>query len=198
MPSRPPTRPPGAPNEVQRDYTPVPIDTSVFAVHDEIKKFRTEMRTILQENSNDHSEADLVISTKKAQKVWTIMTIIGTVLAAVAGVGAGYAALKDAVAMDEEVKASIEEHNEDSASHPSLVETVRKAGDAIEQTSSAMEQISRDQCEQKKRSEYQFAFSRWQSELIECERKRCRSAPSKPVALQNMESDLIMGKINCP
>lgn len=131
----------------------------------------------------------------KWQRKWWVVSIAGTLVAGGVSVGVSYVVLKDAVAMDQEVVESFDTHNKDPQAHPQLVEAVQKSTEAIDKTSDAIGQISLDQCRQKKRSEYQFEFALWQSQLIECERRSCKRSPPKPESLQKLETDLLMGRV---
>lgn len=139
--------------------------------------------------------------------IWGVVAISSAIFSA----GIAYAIFMGENTTDSEMKAADEaaiiDHNGDIDPQSIDTESHRPVGHhpdmrrAIESNTSAIKSIEEDilppivetQKKLDKRSEYQYELSRWESRVNEARRKR-RKPPSKPPRLEELESDIALGK----
>lgn len=103
------------------------------------------------------------------------------------------------------VKSAIIEHNggfdpnapngdgQPLGDHPDMRKAINQNSETIRTVSQAVDDIQDELPKIDMRGEYQFEFARWQSDVIECERKRCKYPPPKPDRLKELERKLMFG-----
>lgn len=115
---------------------------------------------------------------------------IGVVLAAVFAAGAAYVGFVESWATDAELEGAIIEHS--ASPHPGTAEKLDALGTDVDAIQQDMKAVKQDMSKASKRDEYQFHFSRWQADVIECERdRRCRIPPEKPKRVRDLEVELM-------
>lgn len=135
-----------------------------------------------------------------------IAGVVGTIFSA----GMAYSVFIGANATDDEVanavNGAIIEHNSGRdphaingngdlvGSHPEMRNAINTLQQDTTKVKEDVADIKEAQKKSDKRSEYQYEFSRWQSEILECDRTRKCKAPKKPDALNKLESDIHLGK----
>jgi len=132
--------------------------------------------------------------------------IVGTIFSA----GMAYTVFLGANATDDEVAEAVHhaivEHNsgrdpsalngdgEPIGNHPRMRKTIDKLQEDTAQVKVDVGVIKTAQKKSDKRGEYQYEFSRWQGEILECERTRRCKPPKKPDRLKALESEIHLGK----
>lgn len=139
----------------------------------------------------------------------TLMWIAGGV-GTIFSMGMAYAVFMGANATDDEVEKSVKdaiiEHNSGNdphalnakgeliGSHPKMRQSIEDLKSDTAQVKNDVSDIKEAQKKSDKRGEYQYEFSRWQGEIIECERKKNCKAPKRPDTLKRLESEIHLGK----
>ncbi len=158
-------------------------------------------------------EEDLLESVvKKVAKKWTVgkvlMWIAGSV-GTIFSLGMTYALMVGANATDAEVEQAVHEmvieHNGGIdpkkegpdglpvGHHPDIKEDLKEVKNDTESIKLKVDTIETSQNRSEKREKYQFMMSRYQTELIECQRKRGCKAPKKSPELSEIETELLLG-----
>jgi len=193
--------------------------------HLDIEATLREMHLTMQmlQGSSEKGSADSIVEDKEfvdliAKKV-SRKNVLGKALMWAAGIigtifsaGMAYQVFIGANATDDEVVEVVHEafvqHNggkdPDSTNgdgipighHPTMKTSIQKLNNDTAQVKVDVGVIKTAQKKAEKRGEYQYEFSRWQGEVMECERtRRCRP-PKKPEKLKELESDIHLGKFD--
>lgn len=141
----------------------------------------------------------------------TLMWIVG-IVGAVFSAGMAYAVFIGENATDTEVNqkvhTSMTDHNDGLdpialdhdgnpfGHHPKMKKAIERLQTDTSQVKLDVSDIKRAQRKSDKRGEYQFEFSRWQAEVMECNRTRQCRPPQKPAYLKKLESDIHLGKFD--
>ena len=158
-------------------------------------------------------EEDLLESVvSKVAKRWTVGKVLMYVTGSIGTIfslGMAYALMIGENATDAEVEKAVQEmvieHNGgvDPAKegptgipvghHPDLKEDLKKVKDDTESIKVKVGSIKTSQKRSEKRDKYQFLMSRYQTELIECQRKRGCKPKGKSPELDQIEAELLLG-----
>jgi hypothetical protein len=161
----------------------------------------------LQDDDFISSVADSVAKKNVVAKtlMW-IAGIVGTVFSA----GMAYAVFIGENATESDVSKALHhaviEHNsgydpEDLdqngvryGSHPRMRASIESLQKDTAQVKGDVTVIKDAQKRSEKRSEYQYEFSKWQGQILECERTKKCKPPKKPPRLDTLETEIHLGK----
>ena len=169
-----------------------PADPTIRDLHEDLLRLREQLPS-----SKDSQELETITrQLKRQQRIWVpvawLVGIVGTVFSA----GMAAAVFTGQNATDSEVEDAIQtmasDHGADPLAHPDLIRSIEANGNEIRELKKQTKSMEKTQDRLDKRSLYQFEFSRWQAEVIECERRPgCRVPPRKPQIVKDLESDLM-------
>ena len=186
------------------------VEGTLRDLYTEIHAVKRQTRQFQVQSPLDDSLAEYEKKIGRIQKwgwIWGVFAFLGTVFSA----GVGYAVFLGENATDTEVEQAIEKatkkHNggiDPQATDPDTHEPIGQHPDlrkAIESNTKIVKEINdhvlpRIETTQKKmdkRTEYQFEFTRWQARVIEAKREK-RRPPRKPTRLDQLETELMLGK----
>jgi DNA-binding NarL/FixJ family response regulator len=169
-------------------------------------------RLVNKQEGGEGEEDFVEAMAKKVAKKWTLGKILMWAVGSIGGIfsaGMAYALMVGENATDTEVTEAIHqmvvEHNggvdpnEKTKNgvpfghHPDMKEDLKKVKADTEEIKEDVAEIGTSQKRSEKREKYQFLMSRYQTELIECQKKRGCKPSKKPPELDTLEAELLLG-----
>lgn len=176
-----------------------------------VRELTEERRHRADSDSTQTSMREVAKNVTDYKWLWggaSIVSIIGSLFMAGITLQLWLGANATDAEVDQKVEAALIEHNRGVdpgatdprthapvGDHPDLHKQSAKQDEAIRKLTVQTETLTSTQQKLRCLTEFQLAFTQWQSDVIEKVRRR-RRPPGKPPELQRMENDLLKGR--CP
>lgn len=180
-----------------RDGIPHHIGAQPPSAHDatgEITRTLHDLIAVLKKHGAVLSgkESGVEARLSNAGRVADAVRKVGVVVLVVFAAGGAYQIFIDRNTTDDEVDSRLEQHSE--TPHPVTEQRLDGIETDVRDIGSTLAVIGQHQEKASARGEYQFHFTQWQSEVIDCQRRKCRRYPKKPDRLKELEAKLITGR----